>query len=113
MRFLKNLLAVLVLIAGPALRAADHPNILWIVSEDNAWNWLGCYGNAEARTPRLDALAAGGTLLTHAYSNGPVCAVARSTILNGAYAVTLIFIHFSSQDSVGFLCMVPRGATSL
>lgn len=80
---------ILILIITPclsvfsSLRAADRPNILWITSEDNGWNWLGCYGNPEARTPRLDALAASGFLFSHAYSNAPVCAVARSTILNG------------------------------
>lgn len=81
------LLLAIVSFSGP-LRGADLPNILWITSEDNGANWLGCYGNAEASTPRLDALAAGGLRFTRAYSNAPVCAVARSTILNGAYAVT-------------------------
>ena len=68
------------------LRAADRPNILCITSEDNAWNWLGCYGNKDARTPRLDALSTEGFLFEHAYSNAPVCAVARSTIINGVHA---------------------------
>lgn len=65
-----------------------RPNILWITSEDNAAFWLGCYGNADAHTPRLDALAAQGLRFDRAYANGPVCAVARSAILNGAHAVT-------------------------
>src|SRR3954466_7359772 len=67
---------------------AAQPNILWITSEDNASQWLCCYGNEQAETPRLDALAANSLLFTHAYSNAAVCAVARSTLLNGAYAVT-------------------------
>ena len=62
--------------------ATDKPNVLWITSEDNDYGWLGCYGNKEAQTPRLDKLAANGLLFKHAYSNAPVCAVARSTILN-------------------------------
>ena len=91
---------VVFLFASLPLRAAERPNILWITSEDNAWNWLGCYGDDNARTPRLDALAESGALFTHAYSNGPVCAVARSTILNGAYAVTQGTQHMRSRHSI-------------
>jgi len=80
--------------------AAERPNILWITSEDNAAHWLGCYGNAEAATPRLDALARQGLMFTHAYANGPVCAVARSTILNGAYAVTQGTQHMRSRHPI-------------
>jgi len=100
---MKTLLWILVCSFGitSALRAAtDQPNILWITSEDNGWNWLGCYGNAEARTPRLDALAKQGLLFTHAYSNAAVCAVARSTIINGAYAVTQGTQHMRSRHSI-------------
>ncbi|BDS06870.1 sulfatase [Oceaniferula spumae] len=80
--------------------AADKPNILWIVSEDNDYHWLGCYGNKEAVTPNLDRLAGNGILFTHAYSNAPVCAVARSTILNGAYAVTQGTQHMRSRHEI-------------
>jgi N-sulfoglucosamine sulfohydrolase len=95
-----KIVVFLLLAAAPLLRAADRPNILWITSEDNAWNWLGCYGNTEARTPRLDALAKSGLLFNNAYSNAPVCAVARSTILNGAYAVTQGTQHMRSRHPV-------------
>ncbi len=80
---------------GPAPVA--RPNILWVTSEDNAAHWLGCYGNAEAQTPRLDALAREGVQFTAAYSNAAVCAVARSTLLHGAYAVTLGTHHMRSR----------------
>ncbi len=70
------------------LSAADRPNILWLVSEDNSFEWLHCYGNEQAQTPNLDRLASQGLLFEHAYSNGPVCAVARSTLLRGIYATT-------------------------
>lgn len=90
------LLSVFCLLIIP-IAAADRPNILWITSEDNASHWLACYGNQDASTPVLDSLAAGGLRFTHAYSNGPVCAVARSTILNGAYAVTQGTQHMRSR----------------
>jgi N-sulfoglucosamine sulfohydrolase len=83
-----------------ASEAGSLPNILWITSEDNAAQWLGCYGNKEAKTPRLDALAAHSLLFAHAYSNAAVCAVARSTILNGAYAVTQGTQHMRSRYKI-------------
>lgn len=87
------------MVCAPAM-AAGQPNILWITSEDNASHWLGCYGNPQASTPRLDALAAEGVRFTRAYSNAPVCAVARSTILNGAYAVTQGTQHMRSRHPI-------------
>lgn len=80
--------------------AAERPNILWITAEDNSAHWLGCYGNAEACTPRLDALAAEGFRFTRAHANAPVCAVARSTILNGAFAVSQGTQHMRSRHPI-------------
>ncbi len=80
--------------------AADKPNILWLVSEDNGTQWLGCYGNKQAQTPRLDALAKEGILFEHVYSNAPVCAVARATLLMGAYSPTMGTQHMRSRHPV-------------
>jgi arylsulfatase A-like enzyme len=93
-----KLLAILFIFLAPAVSAL--PNILWITSEDNASHWLGCYGNKDARTPRLDALAAEGMRFTAAYSNAAVCAVARSTILNGVYAPSQGTQHMRSRHRI-------------
>ena len=95
-----KILSLLLAIAGAAVGAESKPNILWITSEDNSAHWLGCYGNEQAQTPRLDALAKEGFRFEHAYSNAPVCAVARSTILNGAYAVTQGTQHMRSRHRI-------------
>jgi arylsulfatase A-like enzyme len=79
---------------------AERPNILWITSEDNAAHWLACYGNDQASTPRLDRLAAEGNLFRHAYSNAPVCAVARSTILTGVHAPSQGTQHMRSRHVI-------------
>ncbi len=100
MRLPSLLVHLLSLILTGILAAADRPNILWITSEDNASQWIGCFGNPQASTPRIDSLAAGGLKFTRAYSNGPVCAVARSTILNGAYAVTQGTEHMRSRHPI-------------
>ncbi|MGC6427717.1 MAG: sulfatase-like hydrolase/transferase [Akkermansiaceae bacterium] len=92
---------ILFLLLFPTLLlAADRPNILWIVSEDNASHWLGCYGNKEAQTPNIDALAAKSTRFTAAYSNAPVCAVARATLLMGLYSPSLGTQHMRSRHKI-------------
>ncbi len=95
---MKILLSLLAL--GLPIFAVEKPNILMIVSEDNSSHWIGCYGNKQAQTPRIDALAKEGFLFEHAYSNAPVCAVARSTILLGAYAPTVGTQHMRSRHPI-------------
>ena len=68
--------------------AADRPNILWLVCEDSNVTWFGCYGNSEAKTPNIDALAKQGFRYTHAFACAPVCAPSRSTWITGIYAVS-------------------------
>lgn len=63
--------------------AADRPNILWLVSEDNH-TYLGCYGDARARTPTLDKLAREGVLYERCFAM-PVCAPSRFTLISGMY----------------------------
>jgi arylsulfatase A-like enzyme len=93
-------LIIVVFVLSFPLHASERPNILVISSEDNAWNWLGCYGNKDAHTPRMDALSCEGFLFNRAYSNAPVCAVARSTILNGVHAVTQGTQHMRSRHRI-------------
>ena len=69
---------------GQQVPSVDKPNILWITTEDIGPQ-LGCYGDTFAKTPVLDALAAKGVRYTHAWSNAPVCAPARTTIISGMY----------------------------
>jgi len=77
--------------------AADaRPNILWLTSEDHGPH-LGCYGDAYATTPNVDALAKRGLRYTHAWSNAPVCAPARTTLISGLYASSTGGEHMRSM----------------
>lgn len=93
-------LVLLSALAPLAALAETRPNILWITSEDNAAHWLGCYGNEQASTPRLDRLAAEGVRFRHAYANAPVCAVARFTIFTGAHAPSQGTQHMRSRHPI-------------
>lgn len=88
--------------------AAERPNILWLVSEDHS-PLLGCYGDAFARTPRIDALAARSLRFTRASSNAPVCAPARTTLISGLHAPSAGAQHMRSQvRPPGFLKFYPE-----
>ena len=91
---------ICLILSGFTIGAAELPNILWIVSEDNDKHWLGCYGNEQAKTPNLDALAARSVKYENFYSNAPVCAVARSTILTGVHAPSQGTQHMRSQHAI-------------
>ena len=73
-----------------------RPNILWITSEDNGPE-LGCYGDTYAETPNLDRLAQQGMIYRHAWSNAPVCAPARTTIITGMWPPSLGAMHMRSE----------------
>lgn len=81
-----------ILVAGllltmTTMTLAQSPNILWISSEDHGPH-LGCYGDTYATSPHIDALAARGLVYTRAWSNAPVCAPARTTVISGLYATS-------------------------
>lgn len=62
-----------------------RPNIVWITSEDNSKHYLSLFDEHGVPTPHIARLAEHGILFTHAFSNAPVCSVARSTLITGAY----------------------------
>ncbi len=87
MKWIVAVLGLFVLSDAPAV-SDDRPNILWLTSEDNSVDWVGCYGNPNAETPHIDRLAAEGFQYLHCYANAPVCAPSRSTWITGVYALS-------------------------
>jgi arylsulfatase A-like enzyme len=64
-------------------KEVPKPNILWITIEDTSPQFIGCYGNKDARTPVIDQLAAEGIRFTNAFSTGTVCSPSRTAIITG------------------------------
>ena len=64
---------------------AARPNVLLIVSDDQGFRDLGCFGSNEIKTPSLDRLAAGGVKLTSFYVTWPACTPSRGSLLTGRY----------------------------
>ncbi|NBP79776.1 hypothetical protein EBU58_03485 [bacterium] len=60
-----------------------RPNVLLLLVDDLK-PALGCYGDAAAKTPNIDRLAARGMRFEMAYCNQAVCAASRYTLLLGS-----------------------------
>lgn len=63
-------------------------NILWICTDQQRFDTLGCTGNKWVHTPNLDRLASEGVLFENAYAQSPVCAPSRGSFLTGRYPRT-------------------------
>ena len=62
------------------------PNILFLFTDQQRWDTLGCYGQHLPITPNLDEMAAQGVRFDKAFTCQPVCGPARSCIHTGRYA---------------------------
>jgi len=65
--------------------ATERPNILWLMTDEQRCDSLGCYGAEWAHTPNIDALAREGAVFGAAVTPAPVCVPARTSILAGKY----------------------------
>ena len=63
--------------------AADRPNIVWLLPEDNSIHYIQHFGSPNGPTPAITSLAREGITFNHAFSNSPVCSVARTTLMTG------------------------------
>lgn len=62
----------------------DRPtNLVFILTDDQAPDTLGVYGNSEIHTTNLDRLAESGARLEQAFCTTPVCSPSRATLLTG------------------------------
>ncbi|MCP3693105.1 MAG: sulfatase-like hydrolase/transferase, partial [Planctomycetaceae bacterium] len=77
-------------------QAADRPNVLLILVDDLK-PAIGCYGDASARTPHIDALAARGMRFNMAYCNQAVCAPSRFTLMLGSHSTSTGLYGLGSQ----------------
>jgi N-sulfoglucosamine sulfohydrolase len=79
------------------VRQTARPNILWISNEDMSPR-LGAYGDAIARTPALDRLAAQSIRYLHAFTTAPVCAPSRAAIITGMYQNAIGAHHMRTTE---------------
>ncbi|MCS6859402.1 MAG: sulfatase [Abditibacteriales bacterium] len=80
-----------------------RPNVVLILTDDQNFNTLGCYGY-KVLTPHIDRLAREGVRFTRFYISSPACTPSRYTCLTGQYS--------SRCQAPSFLSANPPGAQS-
>lgn len=88
--------------AAPAVAAqrGERLNVVLIMTDDQGWFDLGCYGNPHIQTPNIDKLAAEGVRFTHFYCS-PVCSPTRAALMTGRhYQRTGCVDTFKGRDTL-------------
>ena len=63
----------------------SKPNVILVFIDDMGWADFSCFGNPNAKTPHVDALAAEGMAFEQFYVNSPICSPSRVAISTGTY----------------------------
>ena len=73
------------LLAFNACAAASRPNIVFLMTDDQRWDTLGCYGRTDVITPHIDQLSEQGVTFDNAYYAVAICMPSRTTMFTGRY----------------------------
>lgn len=95
-RLSRQVLLLLLGVIGPVVRAAEAaggestegtrpPNIVLIISDDQAWNDYGFMGHPHIRTPHLDRLAEQSLCFPYGYVPSSLCCPSLATMITGLF----------------------------
>lgn len=96
-----RILAFLILLVSVNVWASQRPNIVLIVADDMGWKDVG-YNGSEIRTPNIDAVAAGGVMLTEFYVH-PTCSPTRAALMTGQSPMRHGIYHALGKNTEGSL----------
>ncbi|WP_084684762.1 sulfatase-like hydrolase/transferase [Maribacter forsetii] len=77
-----------------AQKEVKSPNIIFLMTDDQRWDNMGCYGKPEFNTPNIDKLASTAVVFDKAYQAVAICMPSRVTMITG---------RFNSNHKVGFV----------
>ena len=78
------------------VKEQNRPNILFIMSDDHAYQAISAYGSGLNSTPNIDRIAKEGAIFTRAFVTNSICAPSRAVMLTGKYS------HLNGKtDNVG------------
>lgn len=63
----------------------SQPNIIIIMTDDQGYQDVACYGSPDIETPHLDQMAREGVMLTDFYAAQAVCSASRAGLMTGCY----------------------------
>ena len=75
----------------------ERPNIIFIISDDQAWGDYSFMGHPHIQTPHIDQLAKESATYTKGYVSSPLCGPSLATIITGKYA----FQHAQTGNDAG------------
>lgn len=78
----------------------QKPNVIIILTDDQGYNDVGCFGSELIKTPKLDQMAQEGKRFTDFYAAAPICTPSRAALMTGTYAqrIGLHGVLFPWQD---------------
>jgi arylsulfatase A-like enzyme len=79
------LLFTFALIAAKLSPAADRPNVIFLMADDQATYSMGCYDTPGAKTPNLDKLADDGIVFDAHYDTTAICMASRANVMTGMF----------------------------
>lgn len=115
---MKTLLIVVIIQYYCSHLQAQHPNIIYIMSDDMGYGDLSCYGQKKFLTPHLDKLASQGIKLVNAYSAAALCTPTRTAFMTGRYPARTPVglmepLRGAKSETIGLTASVPSVATLL
>ncbi len=66
-------------------RVVKQPNFIIIITDDQGYQDLGCYGSPKIKTPEIDTMAREGARFSSFYSANAICSASRAALLTGRY----------------------------
>ena len=82
---MKKLCVAMILLAGVCAQAAEKPNVVFLLSDDQGWMDYGFMGHPHVKTPHLDRLASEGLLYERGYVTAPLCRPSLASLAAGLY----------------------------
>ena len=76
----------LTLACGSRLNAAEKPNVIVMMTDDQRHDFMSCAGHPFLKTPHTDRIAKEGVRFTNAFVTNALCAPSRATLLTGQYS---------------------------
>ena len=101
----RSIVAVILLLLALDSPGSPHPNILFLLSDDHSYPFLGCYGDPNVKTPTLDRMATEGMRFHRFFTTAPQCVPSRASLLTGRSPVAARITRFSSplaRDEITF-----------
>ena len=76
---------ILVLLSAAVVHAAERPNVILVMADDQGWGDTGYNGHPQLKTPNLDAMAAAGLRLNRFYTAHFNCSPTRASVMTGRH----------------------------